>query len=324
MQKEYIYFSIFFEIVGMANFLIFDNIFSIYVYIIFHLIASFFISLVLTPIFAIKLKKQKVKIIILLTTFIFITSVIGIILSIIYVLFYKTSKKKNLNIDILETEDLEEHIPIIKRRLGEGSLQNFNKNLPEHIKLNILSLQKRLKYPNKGVILKEAFSDNNDEIRLLAFSIFSKEEDNINKNIFELQKKLENVNSKEEKADIYKNIAVLYWESIFLGIVDEELKNYYLDLSKEYFLKALSLKQDPEIKFYLGRIALLEKDYKLAEEYLSKAYELGNRKVIPYLMEIYYEKKDFKKIFNLVKNIDLYSIHPNFYFNYKVWSEDEI
>lgn len=322
-QKHYIFYSIFFEMLGITNILLFKNIFAVYAYIFFHLVASFLMALTLVPIFTIRLKTRKREIVLVLATLIFITYIIGIILSILYIISYK-HKKKQPETDIIEIEDIEENVHIVKRKLGEGSLQNFSQNMPDHIKLNIISLQKNLKYKNKGRILKEALSDDNDEIRLLAFSILSKEENNINKSIFKLEKRLENTTSNVEKAEIYKNIGVLYWESIFGGIVDEELKKYYLKLSKINFSKALKFKKDAKINFYIGRIALLEKNFELAGKLFTESYNLGNKKVIPYLMEIKYIKKDFKTVLGISKNLDLFSIHPNFYFNYKAWVDDEI
>lgn len=325
IQKEYIYYIIFFEMLGIANIIAFKNIESLYFYVLLHIGASFLTALVLYPFFATKFKKQKIKIVFVLSNFIFFTSILGIIASFLYITSTKlySGKKNSLQVNIIETEKVVENIPVIKRKFGEGALQNFSSNTPSAIKLNLLSIQKKIKFKNKGKILKEALSDNDDEIRLLAFSILSKEEDSINKKIFELKETLKDA-SKTEHAYIYKNIGILYWESIFLEIADEELKNYYLKLSKENFLESLKLKSDHEVKFYLGRIALLEKNIDYAEKMFIKAYKLGDKRVIPYLMEIKYNKKDFKSIIELSKKIDFYTIHPNFYFNYRVWSDEKV
>lgn len=324
IKNKFIYYAIFFETIAITSFFLYSNIFNVYHYIVFHLLASFFISLVLAPFFSLKFKKQKKKIILVLTTFIFITSLIGLILPILFLIFFKKKIEKMPQVDILEFEQTGKYIPTVKRKLGESSLINFNKNAPENIKVDILSLQKRLNFKNKGRILKEALSDSNDEIRLLAFSIISKEEDIINKKIFELKERQKNVNSENEKADIYKNLGSLYWESIFLGIVDEELKNYFLKLTKEYFDKALKIKDDYQIYLYLGRIFLIENNFEMAEKFLSKAYTVSqNNKILSYLIEIKYNKRDFKDVLEMSKNLDLCSIHPNFYFIYKTWVNDE-
>lgn len=321
-EEKCIFYSLFFEMLGVTSIHLSSDIFAVYTYVLFHLIASFLMSLALAPILAVKFKGKKKKIVLVLTTVIFITFIIGIILSIFYIIFYK-HKRKQPEIDIIETDEIEENIPTVKRKLGEGALQNFSKHMPSYTKLNAVSIGKNLKYKNKGRILKEALSDDNDEIRLLAFSILSKDEDSINKSIFELKKKLKDTTSDEEKADLYENIGYLYWESVFLGIVDDELKKYYLKLSKDYFLKALEFKQSAKINFYLGRIALLENNFQLAEKFFTESHRLENKKVIPYLMEIKYIKKDLKAVLNMAEELDLVSIHPNFYFNYKAWAKDE-
>jgi tetratricopeptide (TPR) repeat protein len=213
---------------------------------------------------------------------------------------------------------------VIRRTVGEGVFSNLSTNLPYSLKLKTISILKNLKLAGTGRILKEVLSDDNDEVRLLAFSILSNEENKLTKNIYFLQEKLKEVKENEEKAEILQNIGILYWEMIFLDIVDEELKDFYLQEAKRYFTEYLKIKESFDSLFYLGRIALREEEFDAAEKYFSKALNIKkDNKILPYTAEIYFYRKNYKKVLQILQNLDIYSIHPNFYPNYKVWAKYE-
>jgi tetratricopeptide (TPR) repeat protein len=141
--------------------------------------------------------------------------------------------------------------------------------------------------------------------------------------IFENLQKLKEENlSIEEKNKIYKTLGSAYWEFIYLQISDDNLRNYYMNLSKEYFLKAVEvMSNDYETIFNLGKIYLKEGDLKKAEEFLMKAYKWNKGKVIPYLAEIYFMQKEYLKTKQTMKELSLYEINSGFYYNYLVWAK---
>ena len=211
-------------------------------------------------------------------------------------------------------EDLMDKIPSVKIKFSEAVLSDIN-NVGDYNKLRILSYLTSKTIAKKGAVLKSVLSDKNDEIRLLAFSIYSKEEDKINKEILIRLEKLKTA-KEEKKARLYMELGELYWEFIFLQIADSELKNFYMDLAMNYFQKSLEIKEIKEVYFYIGRIYLFKKDLEKAKEYFFKDI---NSKTIPYVAEIFFNEKKFDDVKDLIESLRLPAVHQNFYFTYKVW-----
>jgi len=317
MFENFIYYSIFIETIAIGSFWIYKGFTAVLIYLLFHLIASFLISIVLAFLFSRfkKFKNLKKELLVVLMIFIFMTSFFGIIFSVIMV-FYLRNKKFDEKKDLkqINFNEVNTSIPMAKRKFGEGAVYSIASG-SSAFKLNLLSYIVKNNISNKGSILKEALSDNNDEIRLMAFSVLSKEEDRLNKAIFE---KLEELKSAKDKQHIYKELGKLYWEFIYLGIADESLRNFYLDLARDYFEKS---KKDYESMLYLGKIYLKENRIKEAKELLENSLSFYKSAAIPYLAEVYFYEKNFAKVKELICMMDEVSIHPNFYFNYKVWCE---
>jgi len=227
---------------------------------------------------------------------------------------YNSREKFNKKISRFGLDDLVDRIPSVKIQFSEAVLSNIN-SVGDYNKLRILSYITSRNIARKGAVLKSVLSDKNDEIRLLAFSIYSKEEDKLNKEILIRFEKLKNA-QKEEKAKLYMEVGELYWEFIFLQISDSELKDFYMNLSMDYFEKSLKIKEIKEVYFYMGRIYLLKKDLQKAKEYFLKDI---NTKTIPYIAEIFFNENQFKDVKSLINDLKLPAVHQNFYFTYKVW-----
>ena len=317
MNTKKIYLAIAIEVFAVTLFFQFESAMnSILVYSFFHFLSSTVMAWALSVIvIGIKrFKNLKLEIFLILTFLIFVTSFFGIIFAILLSFYLQTAKieeKKEIKAIGLDSKYIK--LPVTRRNFGEGAIYNISSANPQ-FKLNVLTYIVKNNMPNKGQVLKEALSDSDDEVRLMAFSVLSREEDKLNKAIFQ---KLEELKTAKDKEKIYKELGKLYWEFIYLGIVDENLKEFYLNLAKENFEKS---KDDIESRLYLGRIYLREKNLKKAKEMLESIIEV-EKKAIPYLAEVYFYEGDIKRVKELMKGLDLLSINLNFYFNYRVWVE---
>lgn len=317
MKIKYVYLSLFFEISGFFIFIKLNNFYGLCIYLLIHAFFSFFITFFLS--FFIR-KLSKINVFYVLFFLIFITSIFGVFFALFLYFYLKHYSLKNkAELKFLDTSEIYNNISPAKTKFGEGALKNIM-SASDKLKEHILYYLKNNNLANKGVLLKEALSDDNDEIRLLAFSLLSKEEDKINKLISDKLNELR----KYQKFEIYLDLGKLYWEMIYLAITDENLKHYYLNLSKKYFLKALEFNTGSlEVAFYLGRIFLFEKHFKKAKEMFLKSLKWNKNKAIPYLAEIYYNEKNFQKTEEIMNQLNLYSLHQNFYFHYKLWIKNE-
>jgi hypothetical protein len=325
MTYKLIFIAFFLEVVAIHYFFELKGLYAVLIYLGIHFIASLILSIILTPVFMIvNYKKTYLKnkefSFFPMFLFIFSSSILGILFAFIFIIYVFFKKYKFLNTKGIVNSFDDVDIPKVKAKLGAGALNNFE-NVHSVVKFNVLNYIKDNNVGSKGSILKIALSDNDDEIRLYSFSILSKSEDKLTNLIFEnLQKLKEKKLSLEEKNKIYQTLGSVYWEFIYLQISDDNLQNYYMNLSKEYFLKAIEIMPDDyESLFNLGKIYLREKNLQKAEEMLLKAYKWNKGKVIPYLAEIYFIKKEYQKTKKLIKELSLYEINSGFYYNYLVW-----
>lgn len=317
--KFLIFYSVLIEIIAISLLFLGDNFLAVLIYLILHFFASILISMALVSMFSKfeMFKKLKKELLMVLIFFIFMTSVFGIFFANFMLIFLRNKKiiRKKI-IKQLNLNEVTVDVPAARRKFGEGAIYSLSSASPS-VKLSLLSYIVKQNFPNKGKILKEALSDSNDEIRLMAFSVLSREEDKLNKIIFELLEKLKTAKEKEKEI-IYKDLGKLYWEFIYLGITDDNLKEFYLNLAKECFEKS---KNDYESIIYLGRIYLKENKIEEAKKNFEKALKFNKVLVIPYLTEVYFNEKNFKKVKELMCMMDKVTVHSNFYFNYKVWCE---
>ncbi|GAB6888557.1 hypothetical protein JCM13304A_20560 [Desulfothermus okinawensis JCM 13304] len=210
-------------------------------------------------------------------------------------------RKTKLNLDLFESIDEEKfgYEQQESRPFGEGILSsNF-------IKPEVVYFLSRNLAPISYMYLKKLLSSKEDEIRLMAFSSISRKENDILEKIDMLQKELkkdENIN----KFVILLSIAEAYWELVYLNISDIELEKIYLEMAKEYVLKALDQKKDPKAYYLLGRISLRENNINDAKKYFefSQMHGFPMTKIAPYLMEIYFKLKQYKDVINISKQFN--------------------
>ena len=184
-----------------------------------------------------------------------------------------------------------------KRSFGEAQIEKLHDRL--------IFLVTKFQTPQSTQLLKRALSSEQDEIRLIAFSAISKMEEEIFNRINLLLKELKRVKEPEELFRIYSSLAELYWELVYLGIADEELAEFYLKTALEYGLRALEVSKDGKLLFLIGRIYLRLREYDEAEKFLREAVEEGipMEKVAPYLMEIYFVRRDWKALKELSERL---------------------
>jgi tetratricopeptide (TPR) repeat protein len=204
-------------------------------------------------------------------------------------------------------EILNEEMGIEPLGYGEGGFLRFlrKRDVPPEIKLKVVTTLEQNKTPKEIILLKEALSSEIDEVRLFAFSALSRLEESISVNVEGSLKRLKKAEDEKEKALIKKDIASLYWEMIYFGVVDEEIRSFMVSEIERYAEETeQTLKDDPECLFLRSRIKLKKGEYEEAERLMKKVLESGfmKEKVIPYLAEVYYVKGETHKVEELFNN----------------------
>jgi len=303
------YFSILSEVAGLSSLILLTGIKGLILYLTFHGVASFRIASLIYLLLPKKYKSRRWDKLLfaIITLIVFLTGPLGILGGLLF--YFMLLKKPNITIPVENLFFENVTIPQVeKRSFGETQIEELHDRL-------IFFLTK---YPTPRSIqlLKRALSSEQDEVRLMAFSAISKMEKEVFERINLLIKELEKVKTPEELYRISSSLAELYWELVYLGIAEEELAEFYLRTALEYAiralettlkygLRALEISKDGKLLFLIGRIYLRLKDYEKAEKFLREAVEEGIpiEKVAPYLMEIYFIRRDWKVLKKISENL---------------------
>jgi len=317
-------------------FLLMNSLYGIIIFYIFHSLASFILSLILYPLIPqkFKIRNNKIFFIFFATLIQIATLLLGYIFFIFIVLWLLRHQEKPEEefLDKFSYSEIFE-FPSVKRQFGESAVREvLTGKAQKSIKLKLISFLSEFKAKETIHIIKTLLSEKDDEIRLMSFGIINKIETKIIREIKEkldmLETKLDNL----EKAYLYKDLAKLYWELVYLEIADKEIEKFLLEKVKYYIEESKKFGlEDAEILFLEGRVLLeiFKENNSLEKTYLEQAlnkfseaikYKYPKEKVYPYIAEIYFYKKEYKKLKEILQEIkDIAKYDFKLYPILKVW-----
>ena len=199
-----------------------------------------------------------------------------------------------------------------KRMLGESTIHKLieDLNAPEHLRLKAFIIISELITPQTVTLLKKGLTDPSDEIRLLCFSVLN----NLEKNI---QNEIHKTNSEKNEFLRHKKLAKLHWELIYLNLAEKEFKDIILKQIYEHIQKALNIKNDDELLIFKAKIMVYEKKYEEAFKiFINYTQKI---EIVPYLIEIYFYKKNFDKIKELINKYPQLRLYEKFHSIYGLW-----
>ena len=293
---------------------------TIIIYLDLHGLASILLSIGLYPFIYTKFYRSKLRTFLYTFLFSFLLLLPGYIITLIFGIFIVRLVKyrgKVLTEGIPVADLFLEEAVAFKKRYGEGFVFKAINSPYRDTKESVIFLLSEIKNPLAITLLKKATYIDDDEVRLLALSNLSRLEKELNSKLHKLIKKAEETENPKEKGILLKEIAMLYWEFVYLNISDEEFQRFYIEQAKNYALDAVSiLKDDYQLYFLLGKIFLKEKNIEKAEEYLKKSILLNpqDESVYTYLAEISFIKNDYKQTKTLLQKI------RNINYNYLAYS----
>ncbi|RUM32419.1 MAG: hypothetical protein DSY32_00065 [Aquifex sp.] len=292
MTDKKILLSLAMELIGLEAVVYWNSVLSFILYLIFHGIASLLIAIALKLILPKRYKEGSIK-----TFFavIFFTGFLGYALALVVYLYLLLERHALPPVyEPVSQEDIPE-ISFKGRKLGEGAAYQLNPK-------TVLYLT-QFNHPAALNLLKKVVSSRNDELRLTAFSVIYNLEKTLIERISILKESMEKTKSEIEYFSVLSLLAELYWEIVYTGLADKELEKFYLHEALSYVKRALDIREEPKLLYLTGRIYLRLKEWDKAKEYLLKALEKGfsPERVIPYLIEVLFYKKDFKGIFSLAE-----------------------
>jgi len=192
-----------------------------------------------------------------------------------------------VNTSILNLDEFELSFLSVERIFGEGSMSNMilAEDIPKSKKLKALSSLSSNISPLTLRIIKQTLSSKNDEIRMYGYAIINKIEQRLNENI---NKHLEIYNNEELDTSLRyesaKELAFFYWEMVYTELSHETLR--------DSFIKEVTKYLDIAKEYY---DEMIEEHTLIALDYKHEVIKIRKQNML--------KKEDIEKIKDIEKEI---------------------
>ena len=232
---------------------------------------------------------------------------IGILLTIIMVVFglsWATHRVSRPNYESVNFEEYLSEFPVVYSKFQEGILTiegQHTHDITTDEKIKSLRILYDSNAEGNIEKIKHFLADNSDETRLYAFALISSFEKKLNSQIKEIQKKIQKSDDEKERNQHRFELAITYWQFIFHGVASEKLSGFYTKKIEQTLQKIQNL---PSAFVLLGKIHIFNKEYTQAEQSFLKAVELGLPKesVFTFLAEIKFAQKKYNEVSNYISH----------------------
>lgn len=143
-------------------------------------------------------------------------------------------------------------------------------------------------------ILQTALTDSTDDVRLLAYGMLDNRETRINERIAKNLERLSG-STRNEQSELHQLIASAYWELTYIGLAKGSVLDSVLNNAWQHAVEAIKIDDCPQMKFLLGRIAIMNGDHANAAYFLNAAEQGGipPEEIYPYYAEAAYLRRDY-------------------------------
>lgn len=184
-------------------------------------------------------------------------------------------------------------------RLGQVRNQLASATVPLDLRMKALLALQEVPGRHASEILREVMADPADDLRLLAFGMLDSKEKLINERIHVAGEALKAARDPQAEYAASKQLAELYWELVYQGLVQGDMRLYALEQARKHVNKALAHHQaDGGLWVIAGRMRLLEKDYEgsLAAFESAVKNKFPLVRIEPYLAELAFRRHDFAAV----------------------------
>lgn len=184
-------------------------------------------------------------------------------------------------------------------RIGQVRNQLGSAAVPLDLRMKALLTLQEVPGRHASDILRDVMADPADDLRLLAFGMLDAKEKLLNERIQIASEALKSARDAQAEYAASKQLAELYWELVYQGLVKGDMRDYALAQVKKHVDKALAHHQaDAGLWVIAGRMCMIEHDYEGAR----KAFEVAVEKNFPlvrvesYLAELAFLRRDFPAV----------------------------
>jgi len=185
------------------------------------------------------------------------------------------------------------------RSKGGVRVQLEDAGAPVESRLKALLAVQALPARVANPMVREMLSDPSDDLRLVAYGILDAREKSINARIHAASQRLAQQPPARERAQLERQLADLYWEMVYQGLAQGDLRDHAMTQSRKHLDQALSLEpEDAGLWSLCGRLAAQEGDYGEAERAFERARRFGlpEARVLPYLCEVAFRQRRFDEV----------------------------
>lgn len=211
-------------------------------------------------------------------------------------------------------------------RFGAGGVRArlADRQAPSESRLEALLAIKAMPQRLSSSILRSLLDDPEEDLRLLAYGMLDNEEKNINEQINLALNEYRTTT--DEKMDIARRLALLYWELVYQNLVTGDVRHYALQEARRYADETLmTAPQDAGIWVLRGKIRSANADWDGAHEDLLQGQRLGfpATRLTPYLAEHAFRQRRFDEVKDLLKSMDSLAVGDMMHPVIRFWTKHE-
>jgi len=209
-------------------------------------------------------------------------------------------------------------------RFRQAGLRHFLRNTraPTDLRLKALVALQHAPVQFASPVLHDMLADASEDLRLLAYGMLESREKRLNAEIREArQASLSATGATRHAAE--RQLSALYWELIYQGLVHGDLRRHAAEESLRFLEQALQAEQGADAGPHLLRGRLLQELGRNdeAEGAYRQSVEQGlpAPRVLPYLAELAFARRDFDEVIRLLGELRAYPDQPRLQPLLRLW-----
>jgi tetratricopeptide (TPR) repeat protein len=282
-----------------------------------HALASALLALAAWHFLAAGFREPRWAVTLLLFNFAFFIPLLGIVGMLVAVVLASLKRREVVRLPFVGMK-LPEFVlslrdPAIKYSQGGIKSRLMQSAIPTPQRLQSLLALQGMPSRVSSPLLQDMLGDSSDDIRLVAYGLLDNREQKITAQIHRELTGLNDTVNPELRLMGLRHLAELYWEMIYAGLAQGDLRLHAINQAQKYVDEALAMApQDAGLLLLKGRILHELGLHDEAQDVLHAAMAGGlpESRVLPYLVEIAFVRRDFATVRELVARLSETQVTP--------------
>jgi tetratricopeptide (TPR) repeat protein len=294
-----------------------DSDWTLFMVLLLHAGASLLLALFAWRVLPEKFRNPRLQVLALLFNFAFFIPILGL-LGMLAAIFFSTYRRPVVVAQPFVTVSLPEFVLSLREtdtKYSQGGIKSrlAQPSIPTQQRLQALLALQGIPARVSSPMLHDMLGDASDDIRLVAYGLLDSREKKINAEIHRELVKLKTDKGRDIRLIGLRHLAELYWELVYNGLAQGDLRDHALRQALSYTNDALLLAPfDTGLWFLKGRILQEIKRYDDAYQIFGMAIANGfpESRVLPYIVEIAFDRRDYRTVSDLLSRISILQVTP--------------